>query len=105
MKRSAPKPAAKPPSDLRCQILRLDGREVLVLSHALEDDPDALVGLTRAQRDVVALVVEGMSNAEIAVARGTAVATIAKLLEGAYRRLGVHSRAELVASLPRRTTQ
>ncbi len=94
----------KPPPDLRCQILRLDGREVLVLSHAIDDAGDGLETLTRAQRDVVALAAEGMSNAEIAVVRGTAVATIAKLLEGAYRRLGVHSRAELVARLPRRTT-
>lgn len=90
------------PPDVRWQTLRIDGREVLVLSHALAEGEEELAPLTTAQRDVVALVAEGMSNAEIARVRGSAVATVAKLLEGAYRRLGVHSRTELVARLPRR---
>lgn len=90
--------AAVPP-DLRWEELAIDGRRVLVLSHAIEGTDDVLARLTSAQRAVAVLAAEGLSNDRIARVRETATATVAKLLEGAYRRLGVHSRAELVSLL------
>lgn len=87
------------PEDLRCEELVIDGRRVLFLSHALEESDDVLAHLTPAQRAVATLAAEGLSNDRIARMRETATATVAKLLEGAYRRLGVHSRTELASLL------
>ncbi|MEM7159309.1 MAG: LuxR C-terminal-related transcriptional regulator [Myxococcota bacterium] len=56
-------------------------------------------GLTRAQRDVLKLWSRGASVDEIAAARGCSRRTVDKHIENAYRALGVHSRAELVARL------
>ena len=53
--------------------------------------------LTRSEREVVTEMIEGASNAEIAKSRGTSMRTVANQLKSAYRKLGVFSRAELVA--------
>lgn len=84
---------------MRFEELVIDGRRVLFLSHATTGPDAVLSRLTPAQRAVVVLAADGLSNARIARLRATATATVAKLLEGAYRRLGVHSRAELVPLL------
>ena len=57
--------------------------------------------LTNAQRDVVALILTGLSNREIAAVRGTAVGTVAKQVETLYRRLEISSRRELAALVER----
>lgn len=62
---------------------------------ALED----LAKVTEAEREVVALTLEGMSNAEIAKERAVSERTVANQLSSVYRKLGVNSRAELVAWL------
>jgi len=83
--------------------MRHDGEELVVFSLPLESStPDSALGslaevLTAAQRDVAARVLEGASNAEIARARGSSPATVAKQLERIYRRLGINSRRELAA--------
>ena len=76
----------------------LEGEQLIVLSHPIVD-PAApeLECLSQAERDVVRLVLEGLSQAQIATTRRTSPRTVAKQLESAYRRLGVGSRAELVA--------
>jgi DNA-binding NarL/FixJ family response regulator len=53
--------------------------------------------LTRAERSVVALALEGKTNAEIARTRGRSERTIANQLACAFRKLGIGSRAELAA--------
>lgn len=58
--------------------------------------------LSPAEREVAALAREGLSNAEIARARGVAVRTIANQLASIFRKLGVGSRVELAAVLDRR---
>ena len=58
---------------------------------------DAHPGLTAAELEVVALVLDGLSNQQIAQRRAVARSTIRKQLEGIYRKLGVGSRAELAA--------
>lgn len=53
--------------------------------------------LTNAERAVMALLLEGKSNAEIAKARKTAVRTVANQVASLFRKYGVGSRAELAA--------
>jgi DNA-binding CsgD family transcriptional regulator len=55
--------------------------------------------LTAAEVDVVARVLAGESNAEIARARRSTSRTVANLLARSYRKLGVASRRELAAKL------
>ena len=56
-------------------------------------------GLTQREREVLRLVAEGLTNAQIAHALWVAPSTVAKHLEQAYRKLDVHSRTEAVARL------
>jgi DNA-binding CsgD family transcriptional regulator len=58
-------------------------------------------GLTPREREVLALVAEGLSNTEIAGRLWLAPSTVAKHLEQAYRKLGVRSRTAAVARLAR----
>jgi len=51
--------------------------------------------LTRAEREVALLVREGLSNAQIASARGTSVHTVANQISAIMRKLGVGSRVEI----------
>ena len=53
--------------------------------------------LTRAERQVVAGVLNGRTNAAIATARRTSCRTVANQLAAIYRKLGVSSRWELAA--------
>jgi DNA-binding NarL/FixJ family response regulator len=57
--------------------------------------------LTDAERQVVAGVLSGRSNAAIAGARRTSARTVANQLAAIYRKLGVSSRWELAASIGR----
>lgn len=71
---------------------------------AFVDAPDGqrterLALLTPSERAVVRLALDGLSNAEIARARGVAERTIANQLAMAYRKLDVGSRRELGAKL------
>lgn len=53
--------------------------------------------LTAAERAVCALLVVGLSDAEIAELRGTTRSTITKQVDAIFRKLGVRSRRELIA--------
>lgn len=55
--------------------------------------------LTAAERAIVARIVAGDSNRAIAVARGTSTRTVANQVAAIFAKLGVASRAELVAQL------
>jgi DNA-binding CsgD family transcriptional regulator len=74
----------------------LDGEVYAVLSiptskERVSDD------LTPAEREVLALLLDGRSNAEIAIERRTSVRTVANQVAALFRKLGVSSRRELVA--------
>lgn len=88
------------PEDVHVE--RLD-RDLALLSFALPAVciPDAL---TEAEQDVAARVYAGLSNDEIARARGASPNTVARQLESIYRKLGVGSRIELVLRLRGRTS-
>jgi DNA-binding NarL/FixJ family response regulator len=55
--------------------------------------------LSPAEAAVVALLVRGLSNDEIAREQGKSLGTIKNQLSSAYRKLGVHSRTRLMAAL------
>jgi len=59
-------------------------------------------GLSAAERAVALDLLEGKSNAEIAAARCTSVRTVANQVGSLFKKLGVHSRSQLVALLARR---
>jgi DNA-binding CsgD family transcriptional regulator len=57
--------------------------------------------LSGAEREVVALLLAGKSNAEIAKARGVALRTVANQVASILRKLRVGSRSALLATLAR----
>ncbi|MBL8911281.1 MAG: response regulator transcription factor [Archangium sp.] len=74
---------------------RLRGARYAVLSEPIErDEAEAL---TASEADVMTLLLEGLSNKEIAKKRGRAVRTIANQIASLFRKLGVNSRSELMA--------
>ena len=74
---------------------------VLHLGHTLllSEEPAAL---TRREREIVGLLAEGRSNAEIASALWIAPGTVRKHLENVYAKLGVRTRTAAVARFWRR---
>jgi DNA-binding NarL/FixJ family response regulator len=89
------------PSVVRCS---LDGVEHLLVllpdgtERALEAE------LSSAERETLALVLEGRSNAQVATERGVSQGTVAKQIASLFGKLGVHSRTELMARLCGGTT-
>jgi len=55
------------------------------------------VEITTRQRELLALLERGLTNAEIAAAMGNAASTVKKMLERLYERTGVSNRVELLA--------
>lgn len=61
--------------------------------------PDHIVGLTRAEREVLAAIVRGCSHRQVAALRGTTQRTVANQVASIFGKIGVGSRRELVARL------
>lgn len=55
--------------------------------------------LSAAEREVAALVVRGLSNAEIAEARGTSERTVANQVRAILAKLGIEGRREVARAL------
>lgn len=55
--------------------------------------------LTEAERDVLAALLAGSTNADIACRRRASERTVANQAQSIYRKLGVRSRNELAAKL------
>jgi DNA-binding CsgD family transcriptional regulator len=89
-----PRSRRNPPPDL--QALQSDDGEVVILSFAIPEgeQPQAL---SPVESEIVALVLQGHSNSEIARLRGTSARTVANQVASVFRKLGVRSRLELVA--------
>lgn len=88
----------RPPSGLRLSRLAVGTAEVVVLSYPVAAQAE-LSRLTTAESEIVSLLVRGCSNAEIAAHRGTTVRTVSKQVDSVYKKLGVHSRAELALAV------
>jgi DNA-binding CsgD family transcriptional regulator len=65
----------------------------------LREQPSHGARLTPREREVLDLVADGLTNAQIARKLWVAESTVAKHLEQAYEKLGVHSRTAAVARL------
>jgi DNA-binding NarL/FixJ family response regulator len=106
IKRSAPPPgpnpdvACQPPPGLEVVSMHVQGREFVLLRFpiAATQLPSSL---SRAEREVVAGVLQGRSNTEIAAQRGTSLRTVAVQLQSIFRKLHVGSRIELTAAVLR----
>ena len=81
---------------------QVGGEEFAVL--AVPAAPALPSSLSAAERAVVKLVIAGRSNAEIARARRVSVRTVANQVASILRKLGVGSRASLIAALARSPT-
>jgi len=80
------------------EVLVTDDEDFVVLSFAIPRDKPR--DLSPAESRVAVLVALGRSNAEIAKMRGASVRTVANQVASLFRKLGVHSRLELLTSTP-----
>jgi DNA-binding CsgD family transcriptional regulator len=78
------------------QLLAPRLRGVLRRAVGMPDEPDGRA-LTPREREILAMVVAGGSNKEIAKDLFVSAATVRKHLENIYAKLGVHSRTEAAA--------
>ena len=63
--------------------------------------PEVPIGLTLAERRVVELVAEGLTNREVAEVLARSPKTVEWTLTNAYRKLGVRSRTQLAIRVAR----
>lgn len=87
-----------PPRGLTARRMTLLGDEHIVLSFPL-GAPEVPSSLTKAEREVALLVLEGRADAEIASIRGVSKRTVANQIASIFRKLEVSSRVELAARL------
>jgi DNA-binding CsgD family transcriptional regulator len=92
------RPHPAPPPDLRVHPLQHGARRFIVMSYSTLP----VRRLSAAEREVLTAVLAGRSNAQIAAQRNTQPRTIANQIARAFAKLGVRSRAELVAYCARR---
>ena len=57
------------------------------------------LAMSARESEIVHLILQGMDESDIALSLGIATRTVHAHLERAYRRVGVHSRCELVVRL------
>jgi DNA-binding NarL/FixJ family response regulator len=97
--RGNPVDASNPPvvrcADPTVRVTRFlhDEQDFVVIRIAIA--PKLPASLTTAEREVAKLVIEGLSNAEIAERRKTSVRTVANQLRSIYAKLAVGSRRQL----------
>lgn len=87
-----------PPHDLAAWELVIDDLVFTVFEWS-SHDPMPAADLTGAERDVLRMIVAGQSNAAIARQRRRSVRTVANQIASIFRKLGVGSRAELIARM------
>jgi DNA-binding NarL/FixJ family response regulator len=90
------------PAGLRAKLaeVAVSGERLLVGAYPLVDKRQ-VEKLTDAEREVVAHLVTGSTNSDIANRRRTSESTVANQIHSVYLKLGVRSRTELAARLQR----
>jgi DNA-binding CsgD family transcriptional regulator len=91
---AAPLTLDGPAGTLVAELDRRGGAEVVVL-----EERTAPAELSIREHEVLALVADGLRNAEIAEALWVSPATVRKHLENIYAKLGVHTRTAAVAQV------
>jgi DNA-binding NarL/FixJ family response regulator len=88
------------PAGVRARLAEavIGGERVLVGTYP-PSNADAAAQLTPTERDVVAHLMCGSTNQDIAIRRGTSSRTIANQIQSIFRKLGVQSRVELALRL------
>ncbi len=86
-------------AETRATAFEFAEEQLVVISVPTGLDSGLLDVLTTAERDVVAGVFKGFSNAAIAASRGTSPRTVANQLASVFSKLRIGSRAELAAVL------
>ncbi|HEV2365181.1 MAG TPA: LuxR C-terminal-related transcriptional regulator [Caulobacteraceae bacterium] len=88
------------PQGVRSNLARvaLSDTDVLI-GAAPRLDETRISGLTTAEREVLALLIAGSTNADIGRRRGTSPNTVAKQVQAIFRAFGARSRGELLARL------
>ncbi len=89
-------PAIAPPQGLEAWRLDLLNERFAVLEWSEVRRPLGC-GLTPAEREVARLVLEGLSNAEIARRGGRSIRTVANQVASIFAKAGAGSRRELAA--------
>lgn len=88
---------ASPPTDLRVSLLEI-GTAVFAVLRFSARRAGGPPRLTSAETSVMTAIFEGKSNEAIARERGTSARTVANQIASIFRKHGVASRCELVAS-------
>ena len=81
---------------MRAYELVVGGVRHVVFEHAL-DPAEGRRGLSEAEREIVVLLEEGLSDRQIGLRRGVTRSTLTKQVQSIFRKLGVRSRRELLA--------
>ena len=95
-----PRPVVPAPLGLRVQVMPWRSERLLVLSHPVAA-PDLPPELTTAEREVLLGLLAGEVHENLAKSRGTSARTVANQVGAIFRKLGVSSRAELLARIHR----
>jgi DNA-binding NarL/FixJ family response regulator len=85
------------PDDLATAVRQVFGQTVYTVSraaHGVDPADEELEGLTRREREILTLVAEGLSNADVASRLWVSRQTVKFHLGGVYRKLGVANRTE-----------
>ena len=88
------------PCGLRTKLAEVSvkGEALLVGAYPLINE-DRIKGLTEAEREVLAHLIAGSTNNDIAQRRNTSEYTVANQVQAIFRKLEVSSRSELAAQL------
>lgn len=89
------KPGTRLSIDLRAS--QAIGAPLVTVTPGLDDGP-FLAGLTRRQREVAGLVLEGLTNQQIAARLHISLATVKDHVHAVLSQLGLPSRAALIAA-------
>lgn len=80
---------AKKPASIEHEAVKLEATAVFTSAK-----------LTKKEKDIAHLILEGKSDKEIAAELGISPGTVAVHNKKIYRKLGIHSRSELISKLP-----
>jgi DNA-binding CsgD family transcriptional regulator len=94
-------PRERPVEKARVSTFTYGGEEFMVFSAPV--GPPTCETLSQTERDILAEVADGLSNAEIARKRGTSVHTVSNQVASLYRKTGVSTRAGLALLATRGT--